>query len=30
MKSLEDKLSTDEIHAVAGYIKELAEEKRGS
>ncbi len=30
MKSFKDKLSADEIHAVAGYIKELAEKKKGS
>jgi mono/diheme cytochrome c family protein len=29
MKSFKDKLSADEIHAVAGYIKELAEKKKG-
>jgi mono/diheme cytochrome c family protein len=28
MKSFKDKLSADEIHAVAGYIKELAEKRR--
>lgn len=30
MKSFKDKLSADEIRAVAGYIKELAEKKKGS
>ena len=29
MKSFSDKLSADEIRAVAGYIKELAEKKKG-
>jgi mono/diheme cytochrome c family protein len=28
MKSFKDKLNADEIHAVAGYIKELAEKKK--
>ena len=28
MKSFKDKLSADEIQAVAGYIKELAEKKK--
>ena len=29
MKSFSDKLSPEEIQAVAGYIKELAEKKKG-
>lgn len=30
MKSFKDKLSADEIRAVAGYVKELAEKRKGS